>query len=248
MAPLNGSNQWTNATNSHNAYPSVRMVAVVNYLNGILPNKNDTGFATGIINLQKAGIIVLGYVFTGYDCTNSPDKCTLGRTAPTLANVEGNMSRYQSFYHVNGTFFDEMSSTANGDNITYYGKLNNYSKYYLNETFTVGNPGDEPDSGFSSTFDNLVVWEQNATLPSSSDFATWNTNFNKNLFSVLVYNETSVHLNSTYYNSTAKHTGYLYFTDDGGINGDDISPDEHHNPWDQISTYLNSTLSNLIHN
>lgn len=236
--PLDGSNQWTNATKSHNGYPSVRMIGIVNFDSGndVL---NQSNWLSGIQSLQNTGIIVLGYVHTGYHGTNGVP----------LGTVEYAMKNYSNFYHVNGTFFDEMSSTVESGNLTYYGQLNNYSKYYLNETFTVGNPGNPTDDDYNGTFDNLVTWEQNATLPApTQQYTSPNTGFNKNLFSILAYNETSDHLNATYYNNTAKHVGYLYFTDDGGINGDDIRPPfEHHNPWDQISTYLNSTLSNLIH-
>lgn len=254
VPPLGGSNQWTNATNSHNAYPSVRMVGVVNFDNGndVL---NGTGWLAGVQNLQKAGIIVLGYVHTSFDCTDVATSCSYAGTVLPTSKIEQAMQNYSKFFNVNGTFFDEYSNYANSDNLTFYGKLNNYSKYYLNETLTVGNPGTAynytnaccPLQDFNQTVDTLNIYEENATVPPTNSYFAWESNFNKNLFSVLAYNVTANLLNSTYYNGTAKHVGYLYFTNDGGINGGDIRPGDHHDPWDQTTTYLNSTLGNLTH-
>jgi hypothetical protein len=222
------------AINSHNAHPSVRMIGIINENSGN-PVPNDSNWATAVTNLQKAGIVVLGYVATGYDCTDAPSSCQLGHTAQSLSSVEAEMKNYSNFYNVNGTFFDEMSNNANSGNLTFYGNLNSYAKNYLNETFTVGNPGTQTDEKFNGTLDNLVVWE-NTSLPPINSYSAWNSNYNKNLFSVLAFGIPGAHLNSTYYNSTAKHVGYLYFTD--GCCG---------NQWFTTSSYLNSTLGNLTH-
>ena len=221
------------------------MFEVINENNGndVL---NDANWANETNYLQKNGIIVLGYVHTNYDCLQYA--CSPNEPNPVpLSTVEYAMKNYSNFYHVNGTFVDEMSSNASNDNLTYYGAINHYAKYYLNETYTSGNPGDVPDKNFNATFDNLNIYEQNGTLPCNlsssnctpSSYASWASSFNKDLFSVLAYNMPSTNLNSTYYNNTAKNTGNLYFTDDGGAGNQ--------NPWDQLSTYLNSILSNLIH-
>lgn len=265
--PLSGSKQWTNATNSHNAYSSVRMIAIVNYPPNGDDVLNDTSgnWTNGVKTLQSAGIIVLGYVHTNYGCQTG--SCSPNTSPQTLSHVEAAMSNYSKYYHVNGTFFDEMSNYPNtgpNGNLTYYGKLSNYSKYTLNQTYTVGNPGTEsnysatvPFKNFNTTFDTLNIFETNQSLPCNpnssnctpSSYDSWNANFNKNLFSVLAWAIPSKTLNSTYYNNTSKQTGYLYFTDNTGCyhNQPVSSCWPNNNPWNTTATYLNSTLGNLTH-
>jgi hypothetical protein len=187
--------------------------------------------ASAVTKLQNAGITVLGYVATGYDCTDAPSACYLKHTANTLSYDELAMKNYSNFYHVDGTLFDEMSNNANSANLTFYGKLNSYAKNNLTEILTVGNPGTSYGvQNFNGTFDNLNVWE-NPSLPPVNSYPSWESSFNKSHFSVIAFNIPASQLNSTYYSNTLQHVGYLYFTN--------------YNDWFHVSSYLNSTLGNL---
>jgi hypothetical protein len=217
---------------SHNTYPSVPMVGVINENSGN-PVDNDSSWLNETRWLQQNGIIVLGYVATGYDCTDAPSSCYLNHTAQSLSSVETEMKNYSDFYHVNGTFFDEMSNNANSGNLTFYGNLNSYAKNTLGETLTVGNPGTSSGvQDFNGTFDNLMIWE-NPSLPPVNSYPSWESSFNKSHFSVYGFGVPDSQLNSTYYSNTATHVGYLYFNN--------------YNDNFHVSNYLNSTLGNLTH-
>lgn len=218
------------AIHSHQKYPSVPMVAIINQDSG-KPYSNDTNWYNETRWLQQSGITVLGYVATGYDCTNAPSQCSLGHTANSLSYDEQAAQNYSKFYHVNGTFFDEMSNNANSGNLTFYGNLNSYAKNTLHEILTVGNPGTSSGmQDFNATFDNLMIWE-NPSLPPVNSYPSWESSFSKSLFSVYGFGVPDSQLNSTYYSNTTPHVGYLYFNN---------FTDNFH-----VSNYLNSTLANL---
>src|SRR5205809_454505 len=73
----------------------VTLLAVINPNSG--PGRSeDPNYVQGIKNLQAAGVVVLGYVSTGY-----------GRLS--LSKVESQVSSYKNWYSVNGIFFDGMA-------------------------------------------------------------------------------------------------------------------------------------------
>src|SRR5439155_26232384 len=63
--------------------------------------------------LPISGIIVIGYVATGY-------------ASKLISSLESQISSYKNWYSVNGIFFDEMSSVQGNEG--YYSTLNTYVK------------------------------------------------------------------------------------------------------------------------
>ena len=103
---------WTNVIQARQAYPSVPLLAVINPNSGPGRSK-DPDYVQGIKNLQAAGVVVLGYVWTGY-----------GRVS--LSKVESQVSSYTNWYSVNGIFFDGMAYVTGSEK--YYSTLNSYVK------------------------------------------------------------------------------------------------------------------------
>ena len=87
---------WASLIKIRQSYPSVPIIAVINPNNGVGSSK-DSNYISGIKSLQNSGIVVLGYVYTGY-----------GSRSASL--VEAQMKNYKNWYGVNGIFFDEMST------------------------------------------------------------------------------------------------------------------------------------------
>src|SRR5437660_3965788 len=118
---------WAPVIQAKNAYPNVPFVAVINPASGP-GTSHDPNYAAGIKDLQAAGVVVLGYVATGY-ATSSYS---------AISGLEAQVSLYDRWYHVNGIFFDEMSNAVGNE--SYYSTLNSLVRS-LRMTYTVGNPG-----------------------------------------------------------------------------------------------------------
>src|SRR5213594_5040211 len=108
--PTDGS--WSASLQAKKAHPNVPIIAVINPSDGP-GGSSDSKYVQGVKNFQAAGIIVIGYVATGY-------------ASQLISSLESQISSYQNWYSVNGIFFDEMTSVPGNEN--YYSTLNTYVK------------------------------------------------------------------------------------------------------------------------
>src|SRR5437667_12544580 len=92
--PTDGS--WAATFQARSAHPNVPIITVINPSNGP-GGASDLNYVQGVKNFQAAGIIVLGYVATGY-------------ASQLITSLESQISSYKNWYSVNGIMFDEMSS------------------------------------------------------------------------------------------------------------------------------------------
>jgi len=205
---------WSTLISIKQSYPTVPIIAIINPSSGV-GGSQDPNFVTGIEQLQAAGITVLGYVYTSY----------AGRD---LQSIETEMSEYQSWYGVNGIFFDEMSGAA--DTQSYYSTLANYSES-LGLTMTMGNPGAGVSTNLVGVFTNLCIYE-NAGLPSLSQLSAY-PSYGKQYFSFIAYGVEGFPGQSTVL-STATYVSYLYISDLGGGN-----------PYNGLPSYLTSEVAAL---
>src|SRR5437867_4762023 len=97
--PTDGS--WAATLQAKNAHPNVPIIAVINPSDGP-GGSSDSNYVQGVKNFQAAGIIVIGYVATGY-------------ASQLISSLESQISSYQNWYSVSGIFFDEMSSVQGKD-------------------------------------------------------------------------------------------------------------------------------------
>lgn len=182
---------WSAVIQEKTAHPSVPVIAIINPDNG--PGQFAPSYLAGIQQLQSAGILVLGYVATSYGSRN-------------VTSVESEIDLYNTWYHVNGIFFDEMSYVA-GDE-TYYSGLTQYSKS-LGMTITVGNPGIETVPSYVGTVDNIVTYES-AGLPPLSALDGWHTSYAKGNFSLIAFGVDE--LNESFVKYASNYVGYMYVT------------------------------------
>src|ERR1700688_3934618 len=186
---------WTNVIAVQNANPGVPIVAIINPNSG--PGAGpDQNYVSGILSLQSAGVVVIGYVPTGY-------------ASRSLSEVESMVNDYKSWYPVTGIFFDEMSNVAGFEG--YYSSLNAYAKS-LGFTYTVGNPGADTLSSYVGTMNTIVIYE-NQGLPSLSNLEGWHSGYAKANFAMMAYGVQSV--NQSYPSTASPHVGYIYITDAG---------------------------------
>jgi hypothetical protein len=170
-------------------------------------SSKDPNYVQGIKNLQAAGVVVLGYVWTDY-----------GRIS--LSNVEQQVSSYKNWYSVNGIFFDGMANVAGGEN--YYSTLNTYVKS-LGMTYTMGNPGTTTLKSYIGTLDSIIIYEDGGT-PSLSYLtsATFYPSYSKSNFGFVSYSVPS--LDTSFEVSSTKYVQWLYITNAGLPNPYDTLP------------------------
>jgi hypothetical protein len=185
---------WAAVIGARNAHPNVRFVAIINPNSGP-GTSQDPNYARGIKELQTSGVVVLGYVPTGY------------ATGPHSAvrELESEVSAYESWYRVDGIFFDEMSNVAGYEG--YYSALDAYVKS-LGMSFTAGNPASTVPASFMGTLDTLVIYE-NAGLPDLSKFA--HSSYDASGFAIVAYGVASP--SQSFLTSVSSFAAWVYFTD-----------------------------------
>jgi hypothetical protein len=182
---------WDTVMQEKTAHPLVPIISIINPDNG--PGQFYPSYVTGIQQLQSAGILVLGYVDTSYGSKNA-------------TSVESEIDSYNTWYHVNGIFFDQMSYVAGNE--AYYLGLTQYSKS-LGMTITVGNSGTDTVPSYVGTVDNIVTYES-AGLPPLSALDGWHTSYAKGNFSMIAFGVDE--LNESFVKYASNYVGYMYVT------------------------------------
>ena len=212
--PTDGS--WSASLQAKKAHPNVPIIAIINPSDGP-GGSSDSNYVQGVKNFQAAGIIVIGYVATGY-------------ASHGMSDLDAQISRYKNWYSVNGIFFDEMSNNQGNEN--YYSTLNTYVKS-LGMTYTMGNPGTTTLKSYVGTLDSIIIYESAGT-PSLSypAFATFYPSYSKSNFGFLAYSVPS--LDTSFETSTSTYVQWMYITNDG------LS-----NPWDTLPSYFMNEVAAL---
>jgi hypothetical protein len=184
-------------TLSHN----VPIVAIVNPHIGPGDYYNST-FAAGVKGMQKAGITVLGYVWTDYG-------------AEDTASLKAQMQAYFTWYGVDGILLDGMANWLRSPSGTYmpayYANLTAYAKS-IGMSKVFGNPGADVPIPFIGTVDTIAIFE-NSFVPSLQTLGGWHASYNKTNFAFLSYNVTSLSsLGSSYIAEASNYVGYLFFS------------------------------------
>jgi hypothetical protein len=199
---------WDQVSAAKAAHQSVPIVAIINPNNGP-GGSRDASYVSGIQELQSAGVVVIGYVFTQYGSRST-------------SAVTSDIDTWKALYpQLQGIFFDEMTNTPGDEN--YYRNLSNYAKS-VGFSFTVGNPGTDTATSYVGTMDNIVIYETGG-LPSLNQLGGWHTGYDKSNFSYLAYGVPT--LNDAFVASSANYVSYMYITNDG------LS-----NPWDSVTPYF----------
>jgi len=207
---------WTTIIQARQAYPGVPLLTVINPGNG--PGSSiDANYVQGVKNLQAAGVVVLGYVYTNYGHT-------------PLSKVEKQVNSYKNWYAVNGIFFDAMASVTGRER--YYSTLYHYVKS-LGMTYTMGNPGTTTVKSYIGTLDSIIIYESAGTpSPSYLASATFYPSYSKSNFGFVSYSVPS--LDTSFEVSTTTYVQWLYITDAGLPN-----------PYNRLPTYFMTEVGAL---
>jgi len=208
---------WTAIIQAKTAHPTVPIVAVINPNSGPGTSKS-TDYATGITNLQGAGVTVIGYVPTGYGTASySP-----------LPNVEKQIDDYVTWYPtIEGIFFDEMSGDAG--EASYYQSLATYVGAKGASKITVGNPGANVPDALLGIFTNLVIYESGG-MPTASKIDAYYSKHGSQPFSFIAYGVASL----PSLQSLSTYVRWLYVTDLDGSN-----------PYGALPSYFDAEVAAL---
>lgn len=189
--PGSGSD-WGNLVWAKQANPSVPMIAVIDPANG--PGSlQDPNFVNGIDSLQSAGVVVIGYVPTGYASTK-------------IGTVESEIAQYKTSYGVNGVYLDQMSNVEGYQ--SYYSTLTAYAES-LGMTIVVGNPGTSVPSSYIGTVSFMVIYE-NSGAPSTGSLSAL-ASYGKANYAFVAYGVPN--LDASYVDTAAQYASYIYLTD-----------------------------------
>ena len=211
------SSTWREIAAAHQRWPGIALIPVVNNQNGPGPSRDDA-WTSGIGMLAAAGCKVAGYVYTEYG-------------ARSLAAVETDIASWRAFYpDVSALFIDQMSNTSGQEG--YYAALASYARSQGFD-FVIGNPGAPTVPSYVGTVDTMVIAE-GTEVPASFPF--WQQGYSANNFATLTYGLASSLPQSQVTDNKAS-VAYQYVTHDG------VYPDG--NPWDEVSTELETLLGLL---
>jgi hypothetical protein len=187
----------------------------------------DPESVASIKKTQASGILVLGYIHTGY-AKRDPNE--------VRTKIDGVYASYQ----VDGIFLDETPTDCSEvgnhhlTNLEYYQALSKYVRTKPGEHLVVLNPGTVPASDcWMNVTDVLVTFEQAtlATYQSSYIDAPWTHSYGPERFWNLVYRvPTAQQMQQIVELAHRRGVGWLYVTDDGADG----------NPWDNPATYLSA--------
>jgi hypothetical protein len=207
---------WNTVASEHQRWPAIAVIPIVNNQNGPGPSL-DPNWTKGIDVLINGGCKVAGYVYTQY-----------GRRQ--IAKVEKDISNWKAWYpQITTLFLDQMSNKKGNE--SYYSTLTSYAKSHGFD-FVIGNPGTATVPSYIGTVDAMVIYE-NTGVPTS--FSSWQASYSPNDFATLSYSVSSSSFPSSQVTANKASVAYQYVTDDG--------PDG--NPWDELSTYLDTLLGLL---
>jgi hypothetical protein len=122
--------------------PVHRRVVIFNPSSGP-HSERQPSYERAVAALQRSGTSVLGYVHTTYGLRDA-------------AAVEADISRYQSWYGVDGVFLDEAAATAS--RLSYYHELSHHARA-VGARFIVLNPGVMPAREYFGIADAIVTFE-----------------------------------------------------------------------------------------
>jgi hypothetical protein len=182
----------------------------------------DPNYADVVDALRDAGGRVIGYVPSGYG-------------QRPLAEVLGDIDRYQNWYSIDGIFLDEMSNSGAQAVTNYYSHVYTHVKTIDPSWELVGNPGTNTRETFLTLriADRLVVSENGGSAYPAYTPSTWNFDHDRSRFIHLIHGESSADNMREFLDlAVSRNAGGIYITDD-------VLP----NPWDRLPSYWQEELS-----
>ncbi len=196
----------------------VSIVAVINPDNGPGGGPPNEDYQRGMQELREAGVVMIGYVPTGY-----------GKRSSEAIRFDVNL--YADYYPVQGIFFDEVPTDP--DYLNRYRSLYAYARIFFPNGPIVFNFGALPPQDYLLIGALNVVFEDEATKWWTFDPSQ--VLLDPETTGVLVHSASQQDMRAILQEIRAQNWAqYVYFTDD-------VPP----NPWDSLPSYWEALLDAL---
>lgn len=169
----------------------------------------DNNYASVTAACQARGVSILGYIATTYG-------------SKSMTSVLDEVRRYQTWYNVDGYFFDEAASGT--DKIDYYASI-----YKNVPGVIVLNPGVYPHQAYVEVSDIICVEERGVEVTENRtvDLSNWMKGQPPDKFAYLIYGvTTAAKMRRILKKAQERNVGYVFITND-------TLP----NPWDSLPLY-----------
>lgn len=172
---------------------------------------SNPDYVAQIARSQRAGLTVLGYVYTDYG-------------ARSAADVKADIDNYYGWYGVDGIFFDE-AFNSDCTKRPYYREIYDHVKAKTGKRVVVINPGARTEECYVSTADIIVTFEgfystyTARPLPATA----WEWKYPADRFWHLVHETAQADMPNAVGLSKQRNAGWVY-----------VTPDVMDNPWDTL--------------
>jgi hypothetical protein len=193
-------------------------LAIINPASG--PGSSPaSNYASQVVASHGAGVDVVGYVHTSYG-------------SRSLATVEKEIAEYESWYHVDGIFVDEASTSCSTE-ASYYAPLYAYIHAQSGLDLTILNPGEATNQCYMAAADVVLGFEGSPSdLAKAGPLPSWTAGFPAGRFWGVVYGASSGALASTLATLATDGFGEVYVTDQNLPN-----------PYGALPTYWSQELA-----
>jgi hypothetical protein len=200
----------------------VRITAIMNPGSGP-GNFKDSNYVAAVNSFRAAGGRVIAYVDTSY-------------TAVPIATVKANIDKYNTWYEIDGIFFDQMSNTGPISRLNYYKEIYDYVKGIDADWEVMGNPGTNTLEQYLTmpTADRLMTSENFGSEYAGYQSSPWVFEHPRSAFVHLIHTEPSGEVMLTDVAlAVERNVGGIYVTNDP------LNP----NPWDTLPSYWTSLVA-----
>lgn len=203
---------------AHTTYPNVPIAVVINPNGTGVGTSAQSAWTTTINNLNTAGIITLGYVYTDF-----------AQAAPSTVQLE--IDNWKAFYpNLKGIFFAGMSNQTT--NKTYYSDLHTYARITKGFRTTCGDAGNNvPTDWFGSVCADTIIVYEGYGAPLPANYSRYDALADNNVALIVLG---LAAMNHEWANQISAYAGWLYMTNDSGGN-----------PYDQLPTYFDALMQRL---
>jgi hypothetical protein len=178
----------------------------------------DQSYLETVQAAQRAGVLVIGYVYTSYGDRDPADVLT-------------EIATYMDWYGVDGIFLDEVSSDARL--VSHYRQF--ADTVHREQSLVVLNPGTHPAEDYMHIADVVLTFEGNYDAYRKLKVPAWVWNHDPGKFWHLVYGvSNSSRMKTVLRLSQSRNVGYMYVTND-----------RLNNPWDTLPSYFTQELAEL---